>query len=778
MSLLRAYLESKQLLPTDALTSISRRQSIYGGSFDTNLLELQLLEPHVVDEALEQACGLPAVPPSLLEEDNKRPWDAVPSDATEPGMVVPLRKDDDRLLVATHPDLPNSQLGLLYRTVKGFTPMVTAECCLAALNAQRVGQSVGGRYAALVKGYRDALLTHRVPEPEPNETPADSTTDAGPMAKLEQTLERLRDPSRPVPKPPPLWVTLAKQLSRSRTRLAMARDTKSATAALVRAALIIAPRVGLFAVKKEGLRVLEAPGSALRLRRREVIPLAAYGRLERAVLGDVMLDRTSSLTLRQCLDQPHPIPCIFLPIRVHSRPVLVLYLDREGQPFAKAERDAARDLCDVAEKTLDEVLRVLHRRAARAAEDSPTVSAIRRVAVVDLTQQLNGASAAGLPIPTNAASVSSAEIPEDLRERLPHERSVTPPSDDLETTQPILVMPRELTRPPEPEASTSNILPSVVLPSLSASAESAHVPSLIKPKAPTTPAANAEPDSSPAAIDQAIRDYLDGQAPITRLRDLGEPALAEIANRFPGPLAFNSININNLRKPSEHGALLQACVELGPAITPYLLELMDHGKVQIRFYAVYLYQELRDPRCIQVLGERAFDADENVRVVAMRVLETYARAQGYGRTLHKIRRALTSSNRKRQLQAIRALGTVRDVLAVPTLIDLLETRDPYLQEVALEALCSITGQQLGFKARRWRDWHNAHGHEHRAEWLMSQLRHRDVAVRRWCAEELARITGASIPFRADADRRTREKAIERWYEWWRDNHKRFLETIR
>ncbi|MCA9694877.1 MAG: hypothetical protein KC636_35185, partial [Myxococcales bacterium] len=390
MILLRQYLEDNKLVNESDIASIGQRQSIYGGSFDTNLLELQILKPEEVDAALEEACGLPTLPSALLERRDERPWDTLPGQLVDRGWVAAIARAGDRLIVATHPELPDAQLGYLYRKIRGFTPVVTAECCIAALNAERTGQTLGGRYAPLIASYRDALQAHRAdvggellaptpaptpaPEPEPAPAAVEREPDAvtGPsadrrssVAKLEETLEKLRVPGRPVHKPPPLSITLAKQLGKPRTRLVLARESNKATEALARAAAIIAPRVALLAVKRDGLHALEAPGSSLRLEKDIVIPLEPYSRIERAVLGDVVLTETSSRPLRGALEQRHAIPCIFAPIRVQARPVLVLYLDRNGHDFDPAERAAARDLCDVAEKTFEEVLRLIQRKSGQ-----------------------------------------------------------------------------------------------------------------------------------------------------------------------------------------------------------------------------------------------------------------------------------------------------------------------------------------------------------------------------------------------------------------------------
>ncbi|MDC0673951.1 hypothetical protein [Nannocystis radixulma] len=275
-------------------------------------------------------------------------------------------------------------------------------------------------------------------------------------------------------------------------------------------------------------------------------------------------------------------------------------------------------------------------------------------------------------------------------------------------------------------------------------------------------------------IDAIIEVFLQNPAEwtsVSRLRALDQRGLARLAARFPGPIDL--ANATNFPPPSAHGPLLRACVELGHAVSPHILALFASVRPQIRFYAAFLFQELRDPRCLRPLGELAFDTDPDVRLIATRVLESYSRVPDFVAVASEIREELESRDRDRQLLAVEAAGTLRDTLAVPRLIDLLAVRDKHVREAALEALCSITAKHHGYRAARWRAWYAEHGHEPRIEWVIDGLRHRDEAVRRWAADELARITGQRIPFPAEGDRRSRDLALRAWQAWWDSNREDF-----
>jgi len=275
---------------------------------------------------------------------------------------------------------------------------------------------------------------------------------------------------------------------------------------------------------------------------------------------------------------------------------------------------------------------------------------------------------------------------------------------------------------------------------------------------------------NPVQGDRAIEDVLRALAReegnLEDLRALGPAALQALALRLPGPLEVLRRDLRALPAPSAHGPLVRAAIRLGPEFVPYVLEQFENTDPDVRFYAAFLFQELRDPRAMEALSHLAFDGSTDVRVIAMRVLETYSRYDGFEEATFVVRRELDSSHRTHQLYAARAVGTLRDVQAIPKLIGLLSNRDRFIQEAALESLCSITGQQHGLKPHRWKSWHQDQGVHHRVEWIIESLRHRDLPVRRWAHDELVRVTGHRVPFSPLGDRSSREVAYQAWVEWW------------
>jgi len=278
-----------------------------------------------------------------------------------------------------------------------------------------------------------------------------------------------------------------------------------------------------------------------------------------------------------------------------------------------------------------------------------------------------------------------------------------------------------------------------------------------------------EPDASESMlgrIDAELSAIAAGEGSMERLVREGDAALAALAARLPGPLEVLRRDLRALPPPAAHGPLIRAAIAAGPPIVPHLLELLHHPNPDVRFYAAYLFQELRDDRCTGMLATLAFDVSGDVRVIAMRVLETYSRAEHFALGCTYVRARLDSEDRSERLYAARAVGTLRDVLAIGRLIELLASKDRFIQEAAIESLCSITGQQLGLKPHRWKSWYVDNRERHRIEWIIDSLRHKDMPVRQWAAHELSRITGHRIPFSPVADKRARESAVRAWTEWW------------
>src|SRR5262249_8600133 len=157
----------------------------------------------------------------------------------------------------------------------------------------------------------------------------------------------------------------------------------------------------------------------------------------------------------------------------------------------------------------------------------------------------------------------------------------------------------------------------------------------------------------------------------------------------PGPLPLDRRAGGGELPLARQGPILQAIARFERTALPPLLRLCEHADVEVRFYAVYLLSQLAYPESLAAMGARTCDEDAQVRAVGVDgVGGTSALAPARGRALWEELRAgaaATGSSWRAWLCAV-ALGELRAPGAVPTLIDLLDRRDPRITSSAHRAL--------------------------------------------------------------------------------------------
>lgn len=169
---------------------------------------------------------------------------------------------------------------------------------------------------------------------------------------------------------------------------------------------------------------------------------------------------------------------------------------------------------------------------------------------------------------------------------------------------------------------------------------------------------------------------------------------------------------------------------------------------------------------VAALCELAADAHASGRIGALRELRDRLQHSRVRKLAVSFRDDAASGSTERALGAIVGITELRDELAVPALIDLVEDADNDLATAAREALIEITKQDFGKRRRRWRNWLSAHGEESRVEWLFAGLGHRLPEIRFSSSEELWKITGEYFGYNHDAPKRERDEARNRWRRWW------------
>lgn len=944
MTHLRRYLERTGALPSDQLDMALRRQQIYGGSLDTVLLELDLVDAHSLGELLTQACGLPLAPVDLIDDAPVRPWDRLPEDVLEIGWAVPLATRGDQVWIAVHPDLPNERLGALYRSVPHVQPFVIPECCLEKIAAERNGSVVPQRYAVRCVAYLSAMRrrpsvsdtalpvledlgslsnsiavlisdedddalasedaersTSRVRgdsgeiedeferrptivfepprettpasskktappiagdaprEPSPGAPPAQAPSDAAhaivltPVDAVVQGAPPVRFTARgtlvasDAPDKPADPTQLANRLASARAQLEAATTRDAAIEALTLALSILSSRTALLRVRSGELVGLSTPRSALPDLGGKVVGTAEGTSAQVMAAGSITASAADD-TLRRLLELGPPIPFHMRRIDVAGRPALVAYIDHGGRDITPVDLERIAQICGAASRALETVIKLRHGGSRPEIGDAtgmrpsplgppplygttnassswqpprppivddapaPAGPRPRSRTIVDGSPPLTGVPAQAITDRRITAAIEGLPLPEGgVLPGRPRPTEGYPGliDDDAEDHDgrgrahllTIHAMPPPPPLPPPPPMGTAGAPegdrvdetlmglpppvsqvetgPRFVPPPLDDRDNSGIIPLASPIDQPSMrgrieldddewdhPGKQLASESQQRRIDTVLRGIATGVTNVSELRAMGEPALLRLAAQFPGPLEILRRDLRALPPPSAHGPLVRTAIRIGAELVPHLVDLFDHPSPDVRFYAAFVFQELRDSRAMRPLSELAFDTNGDVRVIAMRVLETYSRVSGFADAARVVRAQLDSTNRTRQLYAARAVGTLRDIDAVAKLIDLLSSRDRFVQEAALESLCSITGQQLGLKPHRWKTWHAENGHRHRIEWIIESLRHRDLPVRRWAADELTRITGHRVPFSPMGDKKAQQLAVSAWTDWW------------
>jgi HEAT repeat protein len=202
---------------------------------------------------------------------------------------------------------------------------------------------------------------------------------------------------------------------------------------------------------------------------------------------------------------------------------------------------------------------------------------------------------------------------------------------------------------------------------------------------------------------------------------------------------------------------------------PYVIPLLDARDDHIRFYATLLCSELANRELVAPLARRIFDTDPGTRDLVLDVLRLYQRfTEELESALVDVRawaRVPGKDPHKRRVAA-RALGELRDRKSLRLLIELLDTDDKALVEVARTSLVILTRQDFGESSKRWRGWAENNLTRHRIEWLIDGLLHSDENIRASSSEELKQLTQEYYGYHPSLPKRDREVMHRKYVSWW------------
>jgi hypothetical protein len=184
-------------LDAEGLRRAQQRQSIYGGSLDTVVLELGLSDEATVAACLTEATGLPAPGAAWLEAPARDLAGLLAPAAARRLGGQPVARLDDRLEVVTRYGAPLREIGLWAGGLDlnahcYIVPEVRFEALLSLVH----GKPVPPRFAALLGRVVGRSRARRLAEPH---TPAAREVAQPPV----DTGPRPRRPERPAPPPEP-----------------------------------------------------------------------------------------------------------------------------------------------------------------------------------------------------------------------------------------------------------------------------------------------------------------------------------------------------------------------------------------------------------------------------------------------------------------------------------------------------------------------------------------------------------------------------------------------
>jgi hypothetical protein len=250
------------------------------------------------------------------------------------------------------------------------------------------------------------------------------------------------------------------------------------------------------------------------------------------------------------------------------------------------------------------------------------------------------------------------------------------------------------------------------------------------------------------------------------LVQMGDRAAAALVARLPGPLRLDRHTLRASSPPlEEHGPLLAVLARMGRSAREPLVQRLGDSSLEVRYYATLALGALRAADVVAAVGTRLYDPDAGVRRAAIDALAEFPDSSELRALVEQLRGELPGPDALRQRYAAEALGVLKDVTAVPRLMELVKHHDPAVVAAARKSLVEITKQDFGTSRWRWRSWWERHRDQPRVEWMLEGLGHAEPEVRLSASEELRSLSDDEFGYNFDAPKREREDARKKWIDW-------------
>ncbi len=735
------------LLVRDGLVKVHRmehvfqRQVIYGGSLDTILLEMGLIDDGRLQHYLSLATGLPPLTPDAAAdaEDLRAICN---QDMATKYHVVPAKRDGDSLSVLVCDPVEIGTLESLADELDlRVQPMVVPEYQFRMSFAQLFGGETDARFSELAK--------NRSTEPVASAANQVPTVTIGDAPSAEHDV----DQDDAAQEPP------------------SAGDTSVDAVPMA-----IEPESTKPADTSERVRGTRAPAEQPERRQTEETPIV-----------DISPEKDGSEK-----DDSEPAKAAAPPREEDSRPL-------EDSPYSSITPDEARHLLDVCEDR-DEIfvilLRAIRKRARYACLFTiKGKNAVGRVAlskegldndsIRDLSISLSTPSRFQQVLNSKSFSVGTLQTDdEELSKALSTLGGGTPPSSAL--LLPIVMRDRVIAiavgHNRDRGISVGRVTELLPLSTATADAVSRLLARMRSAKGkPTAPAATTNEERKtqvmmvpPVHIDTDETmvklfarieddDQSISKTAIAEALENPDRAVAHLHVGFPGMLILARQDTKH-SPAAECGPVLDLVVQLGDTCAPMLAEKMRDADREVRYYATLCASEIRPDDVIDELVERLFDGDDSIRTLAVEALNGYPRPPLHA-ALDFARKALHSEDNPRVKLAADGLTQLGDTSAIPDLIDA-HSRGGDAAEVSRHALFVLTNQNFGNSNRKWRSWWEKHKDTHRIEWMLEGLSHKNAETRKIASETLRNLTGEFFGYGHDLPKKERERTRKLWLQWW------------
>jgi hypothetical protein len=312
-----------------------------------------------------------------------------------------------------------------------------------------------------------------------------------------------------------------------------------------------------------------------------------------------------------------------------------------------------------------------------------------------------------------------------------------------------------------PAPFTSAAPPSAPAPSAASSPAGAIASRASTPATPsTTPPRDRDLEQ---LVDRLCEGNLKAVQDLARLGAAGVPTLMA---RFPGPVI--SERAGPTSRASECGPLLQALAAIGSPAMPDITRSSEDQDARVRRWATLLLGELPSPEACRAVVQRLADEVPRVHQAALdaaRLLLESSAANLFRKTLFEVAEAEDTPLTLR-LRTLEHVAKLRDSASVPRLIAFLGMDTEPIVHKALWALTVVTRQDFGRDVQSWWEWWHGHQSQHRLEWLIEALDHRDPRLRKAAAEELQAEANEDFGYAENLPQPERLAARERYRAWW------------